>query len=100
MVLARMRRERPDLGEHLRVIDSWGPFPVQPIVVRRGLGWGWAQRIALVLLELHRAADAGPVLRELGLERLVPIDESAYAAERRALCALGQISPASRVLLS
>ncbi len=91
-VLARMRRERPELREELRVIDSWGPFPVQPIIVRRGLGSGWAKRIALELLKLHRLADVGPALHELGLARLVPIDESMYAAERRALCALGQLS--------
>lgn len=100
-VLSRMKRERPELGEQLRVVDSWGPFPVQPIVVRRGLGSGWAKCIAQGLLELHRAVDVGPVLREFGLERLVPIDDSAYAEERRALCALGQISsPASRGVFS
>ncbi|MFT4543129.1 MAG: phosphonate transport system substrate-binding protein [Planctomycetota bacterium] len=100
-VLGRMKRERPELGRNLRVIDSWGPFPIQPIVVRRGLGSGWAQRIALELLKLHPAVDGDPVLIGFRLECLVPIDESSYAEERRALCALGQLSsPVSRDLSS
>ncbi len=30
-------KERPEIADLVRVIDSWGPFPVQPVVVRSGL---------------------------------------------------------------
>lgn len=90
-VLARARRERPGLGERLRVVESWGPFPIQPIVVRRELGQTLAARIADALLDLHLVCRDAGRLRGLGLERCVPIDDTAYAEERRALCALGQI---------
>lgn len=91
-VLARAAGERPELGNLLRVVDSWGPFPVQPVVVSSELGSTWAARIADALLDLHSAHRDGGSLRELGLERFVPIDEAAYAEERHTLCALGQLS--------
>jgi len=93
-VLARARRERPDLGERLRVLDSWGPFPVQPVVVRSELGATWPARIADAMLDLGTVHRDSARMRELGLERCVPIDDAAYAEERRALRALGQISAA------
>ena len=72
-------------------MESWGPFPTQPIVVRSELGVTWAARIAQSLLDLHSTHRGGERLRELGLERFAPIDDAAYAEERQALCALGQI---------
>ena len=92
-VLARILREEPRRGRQLRVLESWGPFPVQPIVVRRAPGLVDPQRIAQALLELHES-QGSDALRALGLERLVPIDDSAYEEERRALRALGQIPAA------
>jgi phosphonate transport system substrate-binding protein len=100
-VLARAKRERPELERRLRVLDSWGPFPIQPVVVRSALGGAWLARIADALLDLHSVHRSGKRLSELGLERCVPIDDAAYAEERRALCALGQIpAQASGVCLS
>jgi len=92
-VLALVRRERPELTSRLRVIDSWGPFPIQPIVVRAGLGSAWARRIADALLGLER--EARTRLARFGLADCVPIDDTAYAEERRALCDLGTLFPSN-----
>ena len=89
-VLARARRERPQLETKLRILDSWGPFPIQPVVVRSELGENWATRIAEALLELQ-TSPGDSRLADFGLDRCVPIDDSAYAQERSALLALGQI---------
>lgn len=91
IVLASLRRERSGLTDRLRVLDSWGPFPIQPVVVSSALGPAWAARIAEAMLGLPRAGEHARRLAEFGLERCVPIDDAAYAEERRALCALGQI---------
>lgn len=91
-VLARLGRESPELLEQLRIVDSWGPFPVQPIVVRSDLGAARAGAIADALLDLNWASCRDSRLHDLGLDRFVPIGDEAYAAERQALCALGQIS--------
>lgn len=87
-------RRRPELAEALRVLESWGPFPIQPIVVRSALGPDWAPRVAAALLRPDAVTSAA--LAAFGLERCVPIDDTAYAEERRALVALGQI-PAAHV---
>ena len=92
-VLARARRERPELAWQLRVVESWGPFPVQPIVVRSALGPTWPARISHALLDLHADHSRFERLRALGLECCVPVDDDAYAEERRALRALGRIPP-------
>lgn len=88
-VLATILRERPGARAMLRVLDSWGPFPIQPVVVRSELGSPLAVRIAEALLAL--SADQG--LSTFGFDRCAPIDDAAYAEERRALCALGQLDP-------
>jgi len=90
-VLTRLSRERPDVHARLRVVDSWGPFPVPPIVARRALGAELVGRIAGALLELGSEPGQAQRLARHGFERCAPTDESAYAEERRALCALGQI---------
>ncbi len=78
---------RPELAERLRVLESWGPFPSQPIVVRRGLGPGWAERIAESLLTWEQSS----VLSGLGMTGFAPVTENAFAAERSALRALGYL---------
>lgn len=90
-VLAGALRQRPELAGRLRVLDSWGPFPVQPVVVRSELGSPWAARIAEALLALEGAAAPVERLASFGLDRCAPIDDAAYAGERRALGALGHL---------
>ena len=85
--LALQLRERPELARRLRVIASFGPFPIQPVVVRSSLAPELRARIAAALLELGPARDAR--FERFGLEACVPIDESAFGDERLALCSLG-----------
>lgn len=86
-VLATILREQPEMRARLRVLESWGPFPIQPVVVSSRLGSPAAARIAAALLTLERDSQ----LSAFGFERCAPIDDAAYAEERRALCALGQL---------
>ena len=100
VVLAAARRANPELATRLRVLESLGPFPIQPIVVRRGLdadGLGGAEltgRIAAALIDLERADGADPSaarLARFGLTGCAPIGDDDYAEERRALTALRQL---------
>jgi len=83
IAFALMLRERPELRGRLRVLASFGPFPIQPVVVRSELAPTWRARIAGALLEL------GPSLSRFGLEGCIPIDHTAYEDEHRTLCSLG-----------
>lgn len=65
-------------GQHpeLRVIESWGPFPIQPAIVRASLPEAEKARVAATLLTIHeRHAGA---LERFGMRRFVAGDESHY----------------------
>ena len=65
-------RMRPWSG--LRVIESWGPFPVQPAIVRAGVAVETKAHVARHLLTLHTRHD----LRPFGFERFIEPDDSLY----------------------
>ncbi len=63
-------------GENLRVIESWGPFPIQPVVVRRGIDDAMRQRISHALLTMHEEHAAG--LAAFGFSGFAEADPAAY----------------------
>jgi phosphonate transport system substrate-binding protein len=80
-VLALALRRRPALRERLRVIESWGPFPIQPVVVRAFADPSIKRDIASALLTIHeRHADR---LAAFGFSRFVAVDRSVYASPQR-----------------
>ncbi len=60
----------PDLAKELRVIDTWGPFPTHPIVLRRELDADAKRRIKTGLLTMP--------INAYGVIRLAPIDNHVY----------------------
>ena len=65
----------PSLGRRLPVLESWGPYRIQPVVARAGLPRPGPASGSPQALEL------GP--RELGVfgvERFVPVGEALYAS--------------------
>lgn len=90
-VLALAARGRPHLRDRLRVVASWGPYPIQPIVLGSRLFGELGARVSAALLDMPADPEAGPALRRFGLERCVPIDDALYAEERAALERLGQL---------
>ena len=75
-VLDVMRRKDPALTERLKVVETLGPAPSQPVVVRAGLDSGHKARIRELLLELR-----DPLMSEFGVEGFAPApDYSAIAA--------------------
>ena len=70
-----------DLGElppGLRVIETWGPFPVQPVVVRSSLVDKTQEVITSALLSLHRDSATARALRRFHVERFAPVTEADY----------------------
>lgn len=84
-VLRLQLRRHPDLGTRIRVLESWGPFPIQPVVARRGLDPGLRERVAAALLALGNDRAAARPLAAFGFERFVSTGEAAYEAERAEL---------------
>jgi phosphonate transport system substrate-binding protein len=86
-VLALALRDHPEVASCLRVIDTFGPSTIQPVVAVRRLPAGLRQDLREVLLQM---AD-DPVARDrLGrglVERFVPISDASYDDIRTMLAA-------------
>lgn len=68
----------PSLRTRLRVIESWGPHPIQPLAIRSSLPNKVKKNILAALLSI------GPrtIPPEFGLEGFAPVGPEHYAAER------------------
>jgi phosphonate transport system substrate-binding protein len=95
-VLAVELRDRPELANRLRVIESLGPSPIQPVVARRSLDAGLRQDLRDILTGL-----AGDGLGQGLVQRLTPVTDAWYdpirsmlARVKRAGLALRPTSPA------
>ncbi len=76
------RRRDPTLPGRLRVIESWGPMPIQPVLARAGLDPSVRSGIVLTLLCLHEDRASRARLEEFGVKRFAAVDEASYAAIR------------------
>jgi phosphonate transport system substrate-binding protein len=66
-VLAVELRDHPELADRVRIVDSLGPAPIQPVVVRTALDPGLKRHVQACLSELH-----GDVLERFFVERFAP----------------------------
>jgi ABC-type phosphate/phosphonate transport system substrate-binding protein len=62
----------------LRVLETWGPFPVQPVVVRASLVDKTREVITSTLLSLHHDSATARTLRRYRVERFAPVTEDDY----------------------
>ena len=71
-------RLRAATAAELRIIESWGPFPIQPVVIRRGIQIPLKASIHRALLQAHLVF--GERLRALGFVSFVEAERIAYEA--------------------
>src|SRR5262245_44927898 len=64
-------------GDGLRIIESWGPYPIQPVIIRDGVDDELKSRIAAALLEIENLAP-------FGFARFAPVAAEDYDGRRRA----------------
>ena len=84
-VLQTSLRSSPELRLRLRVLESWGPFPIQPVVVRSRLHQELKERLRTSLLTIGSGQHEPSALAEFGLERFAPVTYEHYASEEQAL---------------
>lgn len=75
-VMERWRASYPELVSRIRVLETLGPFPIQPVVLRAELADSLLEPIARALHSLPSAHLSGT-----GVQRFVPIDPRAYDEE-------------------
>ena len=82
----------PALKRRLKVLTTWGPFPVQPLVVRSPLEAQLKTRLREVLLNWAVPAD----LSALGFAGFAPVTPADYAPEAAILRACERQSSSTR----
>ena len=78
-------RRHPERRDLLKVIDTWGPFPTQPIVVRRGFEAGLRSELRDILLAAHTTPIGAAALVAGGFSRMAPVTAGDYDEVRKAL---------------
>jgi ABC-type phosphate/phosphonate transport system substrate-binding protein len=78
-VLRIRLREKPDLRERLRVIESLGPFPIQPLVVSCALHPNLKQRLRAAFLSTEADQRTRHILKQFGLTHFVAVDPEYYS---------------------
>lgn len=91
LVLDYALRRDPTLTPKLRVIHRSPPFGIPPVVVPPGLATHQKALLLNLLLTMHEDAVGRTVLDELGIDRFVLIDDSAYAGVRELTARVGRL---------
>jgi ABC-type phosphate/phosphonate transport system substrate-binding protein len=84
-VLALLMRDHAPLARELRVIDTFGPSTIQPIVAGKHLPRSLRCDIRAALLEMSDDQTAKPALTNACIERFVRVSDSDYDDIRRML---------------
>jgi phosphonate transport system substrate-binding protein len=66
------------LPDGLRLVETLGPFPVQPVVASRRLDRQIVDEVRHALLHLHDDADTARALAALGVRCFVPVTDDDY----------------------
>jgi phosphonate transport system substrate-binding protein len=72
-------REVPDLSDKLRVIETWGPFPIQPVVVRSTVHPELKERLREAFLSTENDDSTRRALERYGLIRFVAVGGRDYS---------------------
>jgi len=83
--LQLVRRREPEKAARLRVLESWGPMPIQPVLAGTALSEPLRDRIAGALLRLGVDPAARERIAEFGLRGFAPVEEATYASMASAL---------------
>lgn len=78
-VLRIQLRETRALGKKLRVIESWGPYPIQPVVVSSSLHPELKQRLRTAFFTANEDEHTRQTLRRFGLSRFIPVGQQDYS---------------------
>ena len=62
------------MPQEMRVLESWGPFAIQPVILRAAVSPSMRTRIANALLSIHERHDLAP----FGFARFATVDTAAY----------------------
>jgi phosphonate transport system substrate-binding protein len=77
-VLGAAGRARPDIVPRLRVVDTLGPSPAPPWVMRSSLASGVRDDVRTAFLTLHENAEGRTLLQQAGMRRFAAVSDQDY----------------------
>ncbi len=77
-----LRQERPEIAAKIRIVDSFGPSTIPPLVVARGLDENRKHQIRQALISMHKEPHIAKELSKGHIERFVPVHDKDYNAIR------------------
>lgn len=86
-VLAIELRDRPELAGQIRIIDTFGPSAIQPVVAARHLPASLKADLRAVLLAMGEDPATQPALAHGFVERFAPVTDETYNDIRAMLAA-------------
>ncbi|HAJ34870.1 MAG TPA: phosphate/phosphite/phosphonate ABC transporter substrate-binding protein [Chloroflexi bacterium] len=89
LVLDYALQRNPDLASRIRIVHTSEAFGIPPVVVPPTLPPRQKAQLRDLLLTMHTDAAGQAVLRELGIDRFVEIDNAAYDGVRAIVHATG-----------
>jgi len=89
LVLDYALQRDPGLAARIRIIHTSEAFGIPPVVVPATLPPRQKLQLRELLLTMHEDSEGQAVLRELGIDRFVEIDNAAYNGVRRIVHATG-----------
>ena len=78
-----LRMQALALRKELRVIESWGPYPIQPVVVSSALHPELKQRLRSAFLSTEQDQQTRRTLKQFGLSHFVAADPEHYSLDAR-----------------
>ena len=91
LVLDYAFQRDPNLLGQLKVIGRSQPFGIPPVVVPPDLAPKQKRFLQETLLSMHENPHGRAILKELGIDRFVPIDDGAYAEVRGLIRQTGEL---------
>lgn len=81
-VLEAMQRRRPEITPRLRVIDTLGPSPAPPWVVRSSTPQDLRDGLRHAFLSMHESPEGSAILREAAMQRFAAVTDAHYDSIR------------------
>jgi len=82
LVFDYLASTEPALTDKVRVIDRWGPFGINPVVVNPRLDAGLKQDLQRLFLEMDKDPEGLALLRSLQIDKFIVPDDSLYDSVR------------------
>ncbi len=77
-VLALVMEAEPEIGDQIRVLESWGPSPIPPWLVHREAPAALQQKVQQLLLDMHDHEEGRAVLKLARVARFVTVEDADY----------------------